>query len=165
MKPRIYFESSFISFLTARPSRDVVNLARQQFTRDLWEARGQIFEAFCSVLVIEEISLGDADAAGLRLAAGNSLPMLAISPEAEQFAQRLIESGAVPKTEPEDALHIAVATIHKMDYIASWNFSHMVGATARLKLQLKIQNLGWTPPIIATAEEIFEELGIKPIKE
>jgi hypothetical protein len=158
MKPRIYVETSVISYLTARPSSNVLLFARQQFTRELWDLQSDRFEAWLSPLVLDEASHGDANAAAIRLQVCQGLPELEITDEAKAFAQQLIDTGAVPPTEPEDALHIALATVHAMDYIASWNFAHMVGPAAKFKLQNKISALGHKPPIIATPEEIFEEL-------
>jgi hypothetical protein len=160
MKPRVYVETSVISYLTARPSSNILLLARQQFTREFWDLRGLKFEALFSDLVLDEASAGDAVAAAARLAACEGLVALVINPGAQAFAQELIRTGAVPATEPEDALHIALATIHQMDYIASWNFAHLVGPAAKFKLQSKISALGHVPPIIATPEEIFEELSL-----
>ena len=108
--------------------------------------------------MIDEISLGDVQAAKARLQVCTDLPMLHINDAAQAFAEELIATGAVPATEPEDALHIALATIYQMDYIASWNFAHLVGPAAKFKLQTKINALGHQPPLIATPEEIYEEL-------
>ena len=158
MKPRVYVETSVISYLTARPSRDFLILARQQITREFWEQLDTFYGAWISPLVIDEISQGDVQAAKARLQVCTDLPMLHINDAAQAFAEELIATGAVPATEPEDALHIALATIYQMDYIASWNFAHLVGPAAKFKLQTKINALGHQPPLIATPEEIYEEL-------
>lgn len=160
MKPRVYVETSVISYMTARPSSNILLLARQQFTREFWEMRDVDFVAWVSDLVLDEASAGDPMAAAARLSACAGLAMLDINPAVQAFAKELIRSSAVPATEPEDALHLALATIHKMDYIASWNFAHLVGPAAKFKLQSKIAALGHRPPIIATPEEIFEELSL-----
>ena len=160
MKPRVYVETSVISYLTARPSSNILLLARQQFTREFWEMRQSEFVAWMSDLVLDEASAGDPSAAAARIAACAGLSLLDINPAAQSFARELIRTGAVPPTEPEDALHIALATVHQMDYIASWNFAHLVGPAAKFKLQSKIAALGHRPPIIATPEEIFEELSV-----
>lgn len=160
MKPRIYVETSVISYLTARPSSNVMLLARQQFTRELWALQPDLYEAWLSPLVLDEASQGDPQAAAVRVFVCRGLPELEITNEVKVFAQLLVNTGAVPTTEPEDALHIALATLHAVDYIASWNFAHMVGPAAKFKLQNKISELGHKPPIIATPEEIFEELTL-----
>ena len=161
MKPRVYVETSVISYLTARPSSNILLLARQQFTRELWDLQPSHFEACLSPLVLDEASRGDPTVAANRLQVCHALPELEITGSAKTFAQQLVDVGAVPPpTEPEDALHIALATMHAMDYIASWNFAHLVGPVARFKLLNTISALGHKPPIIATPEEIFEELTL-----
>ena len=160
MKPRIYVETSVISYLTARPSSNVMLLARQQFTRELWDLQPDHFEAWLLPLVLDEASQGDPQAAAARVQVCRGLPELEINTEVKAFVQLPANTGAVPTTEPEDALHIALATLHAVDYIASWNFAHMVGPAAKVKLQNKISELGYRPPIIATPEEIFEELTL-----
>ena len=83
--------------------------------------------------------------------------MLPDIPLAPELAQRLIAVHAIPETEPEDAVHIAIATLTGMKYVVSWNFSHMVGAQAKRQLETAITKLGHVSPILATPEEIFEE--------
>ncbi len=105
-----------------------------------------------------EASAGDPDAALRRLDICLPLPLLPIDTACEQLAERLISTGALPATEQEDALHIALATIAKVDFIATWNFAHLVGPVAKYRLQLAIAHLGHTPPILATPEELLETL-------
>jgi hypothetical protein len=162
MKLRIYIESSVISYLTARPSRDVVSLARQQRTRELWHLFGETCKPLISALVIEEISRGDSAAARRRIEVCRHFESLASSEPAHALALALIACGAIPDTEPEDALHIAIASLAQVDYIASWNFAHLVGAQAKLKLQLRMHALGLPPIPIATPDEILEDLSNEP---
>ena len=110
--------------------------------------------------MLDEATQGDPLAAVARIHVCRGLPELEITTEVKAFAQLLVNTGAVPTTEPEDALHIALATLHAVDYVASWNFAHMVGPAAKFKLQNKISQLGYRPPIIGTPEEIFEELTL-----
>jgi predicted nucleic acid-binding protein len=159
MKPRIYIETSVISYLTSRPSRDVVSLARQQRTHELWLQFGIKCTPVISSLVIEEVSKGDATAARQRLEVCRPLESLEVSASAYELARTLIARGAIPATEPEDALHIAIASLAGVDYIASWTFAHIVGAQAKLKLQLRMHEIGLPPIPIATPDEILEELG------
>jgi predicted nucleic acid-binding protein len=158
MIPRVYFETSFFGYLTSRPSRDLLNAARQQVTSDLWGMRATSYTALISGLVLQEAAQGDKDAALRRLLACEEASILAISQDAEDFARRLIDIGAVPNTEPEDALHLALATLAQVDYIVSWNFAHMVGPSAKAKLSRYIENLGHKPPLIATPGDLLEEL-------
>lgn len=157
--PSIYIETSVISYLTVRPSRDLLIAARQEATREWWERRFTAFRPVLSNLVVEEASYGDAEAALRRLELCRPLPRLAIDPACEQLAERLISIGAVPATEPEDALHIALATLARVDFIATWNFAHLVGPVAKYRLQSAIERLGYPPPLLATPEELLETLS------
>lgn len=156
--PCIYVETSVISYLTARPSRDLIVAARQEATREWWESRGEKFAAFSSQLVLKEVAAGDPEAAMRRLAICQPLSLLPIDAQCEALAERLVSTGAVPPTEQEDALHIALATLSQVDFIATWNFAHLVGPVAKFRLQLAIQQLGYPPPILATPEELLETL-------
>jgi hypothetical protein len=155
---RIYFETSFFGYLTSRPSRDLLKAARQQVTLDLWDLRRTSYIPLISGLVLQEATEGDEQAAGLRLIACAQADSLSISVEAQDLAHRLIQVGAVPATEPEDALHLAVATVAQVDYVVTWNFAHMVGPSARAKLSKHIAELGFNPPLITTPDELLEEL-------
>lgn len=93
-----------------------------------------------------------------RLAICQPLPLLPIDAHCEALAEQLVSTGAVPSTEQEDALHIALATLSRVDFIATWNFAHLVGPVAKFRLQLAIRQLGHAPPILATPEELLETL-------
>lgn len=156
--PRIYVETSVISYLTSRPSRDLVIAARQETTREWWDLRNQAFQPLISNLVIQEVAAGDPDAALLRLQICQTIEQLDIDPAAKELAAKLIEVKAIPANEEEDALHIALATIAQVEYIATWNFAHMVSPAAKYRLQKHIEQLNFTSPLLATPEEILESL-------
>jgi hypothetical protein len=145
-----------ISYHTARPSRDLIIAARQEITSEWWEGRGHRFEPYISELVKREASQGDADAAQRRLAVCAPLPILPLSAQAGELANRLIDAGCVPKTEPEDALHIALACLQHADYLATWNFAHFVGALAKDRLLTQLRGMGLTPRLLVTPEELLE---------
>ena len=102
---------------------------------------------------------GDANAAAVRYNICKALPLLPITDGARLLATALIACGAVPKTKPEDALHIAIAATSQMDYIASWNFAHLVGTQPKLALQRHLKELGFPALVIATPEEIVEDFS------
>jgi predicted nucleic acid-binding protein len=156
--PRVYVETSVLGYLTSRPSRDLVKAARQQITADLWAVKGTVYEPFVSGLVLQEAAMGDPDAARLRLLACRGIAVLPVSDRVQEVGLMLIAQGAVPASEPEDALHLALATVAQVDYVVSWNFAHIVGPAAKLRLQRHIERLGLNPPLIATPEELLEEL-------
>ena len=94
----------------------------------------------------------------MRFLACEQTTILSVTPEAQDLGRLLVQAGAVPATEPEDALHLALVTLAHVDWVMTWNFAHMVGPTAKLQLSKHIEKLGFTPPLIATPEELLEEL-------
>ena len=90
MKPRVYVETSVISYLTARPSRDLVMAAHQEVTREWWQNQRQAFELFYSEAVRNEAATGDAKAAAQRLAVLENMQLLEIPLEALDLANALV---------------------------------------------------------------------------
>jgi hypothetical protein len=163
VKPRIYVETSVISYLAARPSRDALVNFRQTLTHLWWEQASRSCELFASGLVLVEIARGDADASTRRRSFCEGLAMLEGHADTATLSRRLMEAGLVPATEPEDALHIAEATLARMNYVATWNFAHFVNVSAKYKLVQALANWGYTPPLFATPEELLESnTGVDP---
>ena len=158
MKPRVYVETSVISYMAARLSRDLVTASRQRITRRWWLMRNAAYLPCISELVLREAARGDQAAAKQRLYLCENLPVLDISAQAGALAQRLLTVKAIPRQEPEDALHIALAVTSQVDFVATWNFAHLVGASAKYKLMRTIEALGHHAPVLATPEELYEEL-------
>jgi predicted nucleic acid-binding protein len=157
MKPKVYLETSVISYLTSRPSRDLIVAANQQITQDWWQIRRAGFDLYISQLVIQEASAGDETMAEQRLQVIEDIPLLELSEEAVTFAERLVKDGPLPQKAVEDALHIAVATLNGMDYLLTWNFRHIANATMRYKIERVCRSEGYEPPVICTPQELLEE--------
>lgn len=154
MKPVVYLESSVISYLASRPSRDVVVAGRQAITHEWWETQGERFELRISALVEEEISRGDASAALRRLAIIAGIPSLAVSDSAVALAEKLIESGAIPIGSEDDALHIAIASTQGADYLLTWNFKHINNAETKHHITRVIESAGYVCPQLCSPEEL-----------
>ncbi|BAP56357.1 hypothetical protein THII_2060 [Thioploca ingrica] len=86
MKSTIYIETSIISYLTAKPSRDLIVVAHQQLTLEWWEKVRHQVNCVISGLVIQEISRGDQDAAKKRLEAAAQLTVLELNDEIRTLA-------------------------------------------------------------------------------
>jgi predicted nucleic acid-binding protein len=151
----VYIETSVISYLTARPSRDVLAAAHQAITREWWDYHRKRFEVFISPLVIEECKRGDASAAALRLGALGDLASLEIVEEALLLAAALITDGALPDNAQDDAAHIALAAVHGMDYLLTWNCRHIDNAEAKPLVRSICVARGHTCPEICTPEELM----------
>ncbi len=123
--PKVYVETTVISYLVARPSNDA-SLIRQKITRQLWEECADDYEFVVSDIVISEILRGDAAAAQRRFNVVANLTILDLSPDVDKLTQDLIDAGAVPHQARSDAQHIAFAAVNNIDYLVSWNYKHIV---------------------------------------
>lgn len=157
VKPKIYVETTVVSYLAARRSRDLVVAAHQQITEDWWHLRRADFDLFVSQSVVSEASAGDPEASLRRLEVLDSLPLLDITDEVEVLALSLLASRIVPKKASEDAIHIAVATVHGMDYLLTWNCRHIANAEIRQQLADTVLERGYLLPVICTPEELGGE--------
>ncbi len=156
MKPKAYIETTVVSYLSARSSRDVVVAGRQQITRDWWRNAADRFELVASELVVDEAGVGDPDAARDRLAALESVTLLDATDESAELAQHLIESGAIPEKAVEDAAHIAIAVANGVDYLVTWNCRHIANATMRSQIEKVCRKAGYEPAVICTPDELME---------
>jgi hypothetical protein len=157
MKPTLYVETTFVSYLTARPNRDVVIAGHQQVTHDWWETCRDRYDLYASELVVREASAGDPEAAQERLDVLATVALLSATPEALTLAETLVKEGAVPSQAAEDALHIAIAATHALDYLLTWNYKHLANATMRSRIEEVCRAAGYRAPIICTPEELLEE--------
>ena len=156
MKPIAYIETSVVSYLSARRSRDVVVAAYQEVTREWWRMASVRFDLVASALVVAEARAGDPDAARTRLAALESVPLLYATSDAESLANALVEAGAVPRQAADDAAHIAIAVTNGVDFLVTWNFRHIANAAMRTRIEHVCRQAGYEPPVICTPNELME---------
>ncbi len=154
MKRRVYVETTIVSYLAARRSRDILVAAHQEITEAWWQRRAPDFELFVSQSVLAEAGSGDPDAARRRLAITENLPILEITEESELLATRLIRDEILPRKAAEDALHVALATVHGMDFLLTWNCRHIANAEIRRQLSRAVLEMGYELPVICTPEEL-----------
>jgi len=156
-KPKVYIETSVISYLTARLSRDLIIAGHQQITQEWWELRKRDFDLYVSQLVIKEVSRGDEEASKKRLSALQDIPLLQFNDEVTDFAQKIVSEKIMPSRYAEDAIHVAIATIHKIDYLLTWNCNHIANAEIRKNILSLCTRYGYEMPIICTPEELMGE--------
>ena len=157
MKELVYIETTIVSYLTSRPSRDVVIAAHQELTRQWWESRSSAFNLLVSELVREESARGDPEAASKRLGIVDRIPILKISDAAVELSGQIVFAGLVPLESTADALHIAIAAVNGVDYILTWNCKHLANATLRYRIEEMVESTGFACPIICTPEELMEK--------
>jgi len=153
MKPRVYVETTIPSYLTAWPSRDLVRAAQQQVTREWWDRRDG-FDLYVSRMVLVECQAGNATAAAARLTALTGLPVLEPTADTADLADALVREVPLPRRAVADALHIALAAIHGMQYLLTWNCTHIANATLRPQIEAVCRAAGFEPPLICTPQEL-----------
>lgn len=156
VKRKIYVETSVISYLTARPSKTIIGAAHQQLTLAWWEKRGQ-YELMVSEVVLRECGAGDSESAAKRLEFVRDLPLLLITEQAIKIAEDLIKQKIVPLKAIEDALHIAIATAHGVDYLVTWNCRHIANPEIQRGIASYLEQIGAVLPFICTPEELLGE--------
>jgi hypothetical protein len=155
MRPSVYVESSVVSYLGALPSRDLLVAAHQQVTHAWWRSRRMAFDVFVSQLVIDECAAGDPEAAKRRAVFLAGLPLLDVVAEVTDLARHLAQSVPMPPRAAADALHIALATFHGMDYLLTWNCTHIANAELRQRIDQACTEMGYTSVVLCTPEELL----------
>jgi hypothetical protein len=153
--PSVYLETTIPSYLTAWRSPDLVTAARQQITRQWWDTRRHNFDLFISQLVIDEASAGDPNAAARRLETLESVPLLSPQDDTDLLVELLIHDLALSDCAAADAVHIALSVVNGMDFLLTWNCTHIANALFRPAIEGACRSLGYQAPVICTPEELL----------
>jgi predicted nucleic acid-binding protein len=155
VKPKVYLETTIPSLLTAWPSRDVVIAGQQQTTRDWWNGRRKDFGLFISGLVLMEARRGNISAAKAREEVLSACEVLDNPESAQSLASEILASRLLPAKAAADAVHIAIATVHRMDFLLTWNCRHIANAAIVEDVRAVCVRSGYFPPIICTPLELM----------
>ena len=154
MKPTVYVETTIPSYLVARSSKLPRLQADQATTRHWWSQHAADFDMFVSDVVIREVRRGDAVMAEERLAKINRLPVLALSDAAENLAALLLER-VIPPQAIDDAAHIAIAAVNRMDFLLTWNCRHINNRYTIRRIEKCCADAGFACPVVATPTELM----------
>ncbi len=154
MTESVYIDTSVVSYLTARPAQDMVTAVRQIETIEWWTTQSPHFELFSSDVAIEEAKQGHPEAAQRRIEVLRELTILTVTLDASDLADALIEGRAVPAEAEDDARHIAVATVNNIDYILTWNFTHIANTVTMPLITDVCEQQGYNSPIITTPNQL-----------
>ena len=155
MKQRVHLETTIVSYLTARPSRDLVMAAHQQVTHQWWEERRKEYELHISELVLNEAARGEPEKAEMRLAMLKGIRQLPVTDEIIELGRTIIEDGLLPAKAGVDALHVAASSVHDMNVLLTWNCRHLANADLLGKLRRYLTSKGYETPIITTPNELM----------
>lgn len=151
----LYLESTIPSYLAARPSRDLIVAAHQQITHEWWQQVRPKFDIYISEAVLAEIRVGDPEAASRRLALVEAFPILALTEAVEHLAEEYQDKLGLPQKARLDVIHLACAVIYELDYVLTWNCTHIANGLVIQRLQAVNTMLGRRTPIIVTPEELL----------
>jgi hypothetical protein len=154
----VYLETSFISYLVALPSRDLIVAAHQQVTNDWWNHQKNKYECYISEIVIDESSAGDEKEIQKRLTIIDELKLLDLTQEVDELTKAILKSGVIPPKAVRDAAHIAVATVHEVDYLLTWNCTHIANAHILKRIEKICILSGFQMPTICTPENLLEDI-------
>lgn len=154
-RPKVYVETTVVSYLVALPTQDIIQRAHQEITRQWWGRRDR-FDLYVSRAVVAEARRGNPDAAARRLDAIRGIPRLARSSRVVEVARTLVQRGTLPAQAGMDAAHVGIAAVHGMEYLVTWNLRHLANASIRGKIEEVVRAAGMVPPIICTPEELME---------
>ena len=164
-EPQVYIETTVASHLVARPTRDAKMAAWRRETRRFWHDYANRFDFVTSDVVLNEAGRGDAAAANLRLAALAGLTVLEALPEASELCDNLLDAGAVPQNSRSDAEHIAIAAVHGVAYLVTWNYKHLLNVDKQQLINKVCEAAGFRPVVICTPSELMEAFVMKETPE
>ncbi len=154
----IYIETTIPSYLTARNNPDLRVAAWQQITLQWWNEERVKYDIFISELVTAEASKGNYQAARRRLKSLENIAELAIDVDMRELANALMRGGGIPESSETDALHIAIAAVHQVDYLLTWNCRHINNAVTKPMVRRLCQEAGHICPEICTPLELLSEV-------
>ncbi len=157
MKEKVYIETSFVSVLTAQPSTDIHQMSRQIESQQWWENHRHQLELFSSDSVLIEAEKGSPEAAKRRLALLDEIYILDITNASLELADKLVAPNLLPQNAAEDALHIAICSIHGLDYLLTWNCKHLANGVIRRQVHHFHAKEGYNSPEICTPFELMEK--------
>jgi hypothetical protein len=156
VSPTAYIETTVVSYLVARPSRDLIVAGHQAITVEWWEKQLPKLSAFVSPVVLDEAGAGDSEMTQRRMAALETMGVLELTQQVRSLAEAYFAAIGMPDAARADALHLALATAHGMDYLVTWNCRHIANGNVRRIVRQVNADRGIETPVICTPEELME---------
>ncbi len=155
MKPKVYLETSVLSYVAARRSRDPVTAARQDITKRWWTEERSKYALVVSEAVEAECKIGDPQQVVQRVALLQEVSLLTIDRRILELAGQLTAPGAVPAKAGPDAIHVAAAVIRLCEYLLTWNMRHIANAQIQRVTRIILEKKGYAIPTISTPEQLL----------
>lgn len=153
--PTLYLDTTVVSLLVGRLSRDTLSARRQTMTREWWRVHRHRHVIFMSDIVFKEASRGDDELARQRKEILRPLPTLHPSEQTRELAERLLTECRLPEREYDDAHHAALAAIHRVKVLLTWNCWHLANPNMIPRIGRACEAYGYEPPEILTPEQLI----------
>ena len=153
----VYLETSFVSYLVARPSQDIATAYRQGVSRLWWNTRREKFHCVGSGVLLKECSAGNVEEVAKRLVVIESLPLFELNSASVAIGDAIIRKGLLPINAVDDAQHIGIAAEKGIKYLVSWNYRHLVNPSICKRVELLCESMGYRMPLICTPESLMED--------
>ena len=152
-KPSVYLDTNIISSYWYSGT-DILGRARRLTTREWWRNERRQLAIWVSAATEDELAAGRFSRQADCLRFVRRLPYLPISTKVRRFAGGLVGSGVVPAEKPGDAVQMAVGAVHRIDYLLSWNYAHLVNPVAQRQLEAVCEEHGLRAPLLVSPESI-----------
>jgi predicted nucleic acid-binding protein len=157
MKPTLYLDSSVPSYWLPPERDDAIVQGRHLLTRKWWTEERSRFDVFVSQIVLDELAGGKRERAADRLALVKDFLVLEVDDEVELAARYYAENMAMPSRNLRDAFHLAIASVHEIQYLLTWNYAHLANASKRTHIETLNRRLHLPSPVICSPEELMLE--------
>lgn len=153
-KPRVYLETTILSYLAGRQSRDPITHGRQVITQRWWDHERGKYALVISEAVEAECERGDPEMVKKRRKLLEEASLFLVHERILEVARFLIVPGALPEKAGVDALHIAAAAVEGCEFLLTWNFRHIANVRIRREVERILANHGYNKTTICTPEEL-----------
>lgn len=152
----VYLETSFVSAcVTTR--QDPASIYRRQTSNEWMQTQAARHQLFVSAEVFRELDHPDYAQRTEALAFIAGTPVLAVDEEASGLARILVQERVMPGPPVGDAVHVAVACVHGIDYLLTWNVRHLANPNKLSHLRTVCLRVGRIPPAIITPDLLWED--------
>ena len=153
-KPKVYVETTILSYLAARPSRDLVTAGRQLTTHQWWDNERHKYTLVGSGEVQDECEQGDSSVIERRRMFLAEVSLFPVDERILGVAEHLVQPGAIPKQAGPDAIHIAAANVAECAYLLTWNLRHIANVRIRQQVERILAKHGYSQTIICTPDQL-----------
>lgn len=152
-KPSVYLDTSVLSAYWYEGA-NVAMLSRRLHTREWWELERPGFRSWASAFVEAELQAGSFRRQADCLKLARRLPYLPPSSSVRQLLDEILAREIVPANKPADAAHLAIATVHEIDYLITWNYAHLANPAVQARMEKLTAELGLVSPLLVSPESI-----------